>query len=312
MVQAANPVPPISSEFIQAGSRRRAIFRRRIVPWLFVAPILLLNIMVVLGPAISALYYSLTDWNGIRPATFIGLENFRTLAHDPAYRHAFRNNVVWLLMFLTVPIAMALGASSMLAPVKRGSLFLRMAYFIPYVLPSVIIASLWRGLLSPDRGIPAWLNDHGVPGFDKAFLGDPSTVLPAIGFVDNWHWWGFLLVLFLAAMQNIPRELYESARLDGASRWDEFKDVTLPGIRPTLVFMLLMTAIWSFLTFDYIWILTQGGPAGASEVLAVLVFKEAFRNFKAGYAAAIGLTMSVFVGIIISIFTILRRRGWEI
>ena len=123
-----------------------------------------------------------------------------------------------------------------------------------------------------------------------------------MGFVDNWHWWGFLMVLFLAGMQNIPPDLYESARLDGASRWQEFRDVTLPGIRPTLIFMILMTTIWSFLTFDYIWILTQGGPAGASEVLAVLVFKEAFRKFNAGYASAIGLTMSLFVGCVIAIF----------
>ncbi|MGI9253375.1 MAG: carbohydrate ABC transporter permease, partial [Thermomicrobiales bacterium] len=284
---------------ITRQSRKRTIFRKKIVPWLFVLPILLINILVVAGPALSALYYSMTDWNGMGAAKWVGLENFRKLAGDPAFRHAFGNNVVWLLMFLTVPIAMALGASSQLAPVKRGSLFFRMALFIPYVLPSVITASLWRGLMSPDRGIPAFLSSVGIPGFDKAFLGDPKTVLPAIGFVDNWHWWGFLMVLFLAAMQNIPRELYESARLDGAGRWEEFRDITLPGIRPTLVFMVLMTTIWSFLTFDYIWILTQGGPAGSSEVLAVLVFKEAFRNFNAGYAAAIGLTMSFFVGLVI-------------
>jgi len=299
-------------EGITRPSRGRAVFRRKIVPWLFVLPILLINIAVVGAPAVSALYYSMTDWNGMGDATWVGLDNFRKLAGDAAFRHAFGNNVVWLLMFLTVPIAMALAASSQLAPIRRGALFFRMALFIPYVLPSVITASLWRALMSPDRGIPALLTDLGVPGFDKAFLGDPKTALPAIGFVDNWHWWGFLMVLFLAAMQNIPRELYESARLDGAGRWEEFRDITLPGIRPTLVFMLLMTTIWSFLTFDYIWILTQGGPAGASEVLAVLVFKEAFRNFNAGYAAAIGLTMSVFVGLVIVAYQALRRRGWEI
>jgi raffinose/stachyose/melibiose transport system permease protein len=296
----------------RAADRRRAILRRKVVPWLFVLPILLINLAVVAGPALSAIYYSMTDWNGIGDATWVGLENFRALAVDPGFRHAFRNNVVWLAMFLTIPIAMALIAASLLAPVKRGALLFRMTLFIPYVLPSVITAALWRGLLSPDRGIPALLTDLGIPGFDKAFLGDPDTVLPAIGFVDNWHWWGFLLVLFLASMQNIPPDLYESARLDGANRWQEFRDVTLPGIRPTFVFMILMTTIWSFLTFDYIWILTQGGPAGASEVLAVLVYKEAFRNFNAGYAAAIGLTMSFFVGCVIAVFQVLRRRGWEI
>ncbi len=303
---------PGSTSYIVPGSRGGVFFRRRVVPWLFVAPILAVNIAVVVGPTLSAFYYSMTDWNGIRPATWVGLANFQELATDNSFRHAFSNNLIWLLMFLTVPIAMSLAAASLLGPVRRGAIVYRMALFIPYVLPSVVTAALWRGLFSPDRGIPALLTKAGIPGFDRAFLGDPKTVLPAIAFVDNWHWWGFLMVLFLAAMQNIPPDLYESARLDGASRWQEFRDVTLPGIRPTFVFMILMTTIWSFLTFDYIWILTQGGPAGASEVLAVLVFKEAFSNFNAGYASAIGLTLSFFVGINIGIFIVLRRRGWEI
>ena len=296
----------------QTAERRRAFVRRKVVPWLFVLPILLINVAVVAGPAVSAVYYAMTDWSGIGPASWVGLANFEKLAADEGFRHAFRNNVIWLAMFLTVPIAMALAAAALLAPIRRGAIVFRMALFIPYVLPSVVTAALWRALLSPDRGIPALLTDLGVPGFDIALLGNPRTALPAIGFVDNWHWWGFLMVLFLASMQNIPPDLYESARLDGANRWQEFRDVTLPGIRPTLIFMILMTTIWSFLVFDYIWILTQGGPAGASEVLAVLVFKEAFSKFNAGYASAIGLTLSFFVGCVIAIFQVLRRRGWEI
>lgn len=288
-------------------------YRKKIVPWLFVLPILLINMLVVMGPAISAVYYSMTDWSGIGDAKWVGLDNYRQLfLHDDSFRTAFKNNLIWLCLFMTVPIALGLGSSSLLAPVKRGALFYRLTLFLPYVLPSVITASLWRILMNPDRGLGAQLTDWGIGGFDKAFLGDPDTVLPAIAFVDNWHWWGFLMILFLTAMQNIPADLYEAARLDGANRWQEFRDVTIPGIRPTLVFMMLMTAIWSFLTFDYVWILTQGGPAGASEVLASLVQKNAFQRFEAGYASAIGLTMSFFVGIIISIFVILRKRGWEI
>jgi raffinose/stachyose/melibiose transport system permease protein len=299
------------------ATRRRfwqgAVYRKTIVPWLFVLPILLINAAVVLGPAIAAVYYSLTDWSGVGAAKFVGLDNYRQLLfHDASFRHAFRNNVIWLIMFLTVPIIMALVAAALLAPIRRGAILYRMALFLPYVLPSVVTAFIWRSLMNPDRGLGAQLKEWGISGLDRAFLGDPKTVLPAIGFVDNWHWWGFLMVLFLAAMQNIPPDLYEAARLDGASRWQEFRDVTLPGIRPTLVFMILMTSIWSFLTFDYIWILTQGGPAGASEVLSVLVVKNAFHRFEAGYAAAIGLTMSALVGFIIAIFVILRKRGWEI
>ena len=102
------------------------------------------------------------------------------------------------------------------------------------------------------------------------------------------------MVLFLAAMQNIPPDLYDAAKIDGANRWHEFRHVTVPGIRPTLVFMFMMVGIWSFLAFEYVWILTQGGPAGSSEMLAVFVYKQAFNRFEAGYAAAIGLTLSFF------------------
>jgi len=291
----------------------KSFYRRKVVPWLFVLPILVINILVVLGPALGAVYYSLTDWSGIGDAEFIGLDNYRDLIfEDASFRNAFKNNIIWLAMFLTVPIAMGLTAASLLAPIKRGALFFRMSFFIPYVLPSVIVAQLWSSLIHPDRGLLGWLNERGVPGTDAAYLGREETVLPTIAFIDNWHWWGFLMVLFLAGMQNIPPDLYEAARLDGASRWQEFRDVTIPGIRPVLVFMILMSSIWSFLTFDYIWIITQGGPGGASEVLSILVFKNAFQNFEAGYAAAIGITMSALVGVVISVFVVLRRRGWEI
>jgi raffinose/stachyose/melibiose transport system permease protein len=207
---------------------------------------------------------------------------------------------------------LGLFTASILSPVRRGALLYRMTMFIPFVLPTVVVASVWRSLLNPRQGIGAQLSTWGFDGLNRAYLGNSQTVLPAIAFVANWAWWGFLVVLFLAAMQTIAPDLYEAARLDGANRWQEFRDVTLPGIRPTLVFMLLMTTIWSFLTFDFVWILTQGGPAGASEVLATLVYKQAFLNYHAGYAAAIGLTMSALVGIVIAVFIMLRRRGWEI
>jgi raffinose/stachyose/melibiose transport system permease protein len=292
-------------------SRRR--LRSMLVPWLFVLPILLLHATVVAGPSLAAVYYSLTDWSGIGPAKFIGLDNFRRLFfEDRAFRQAFGNNVIWLAIFLTVPFVLALAAATLLAPVRKGGMLYRSALFLPYIVPSVITASIWRNLLSPTQGLGAQLAQLGVSGFDQAYLGKPSTALYAIAFVDNWHWWGFLMVLFLAAMQNIARELYDAARIDGANRWQEFRHITLPGIRPTLVFLLLMTAIWSFLVYDYVWILTQGGPAGSSEVLGTLLYKNAFNRFEAGYAAAIGLTISLFAVVIISVFGILRRRGWEI
>jgi raffinose/stachyose/melibiose transport system permease protein len=296
----------------QKSLMRQKFFRRKIIPWLFVAPILLIYLLVIIGPSLSAFYYSLTSWNGIGKATFIGLENYRAILGDSDYLHAFQNNIVWLIYFLTIPVALALLAASFLAPIRKGGLFFRSVLFIPYILPSVIVASTWGNLLQIDTGLGGLFAKIGLPFLNQAYFGQTETALFAAAFTDSWHWWGFLMVLFLTAMQSVPAELYEAARLDGANRWQEFIYVTLPGIRPTLVFMLIMTGIWSFLAFDYVWITTQGGPAGASELLSVLVYKNAFARFEAGYAAAIGLTMSLFAGIIVSIYVFLRRRGWEI
>jgi raffinose/stachyose/melibiose transport system permease protein len=120
------------------------------------------------------------------------------------------------------------------------------------------------------------------------------------------------MILFLTAMQNIPLDLYDAAKIDGANRWQEFLNVTLPGIRPTVMFMLMMTAIWSFLGFDYVWILTAGGPGGSSELVATYLYKQAFQRFEAGYAAAIGITISAIAGLIATLFAVLRQRGWEV
>ncbi len=306
-----------SSVFPYQTAKRRwyatARFRHTIIPWLFILPVLLLHVLVVAVPSLSAVYYSMTDWSGIGEAKFVGLENFRRLfTDDPAFLKALRNNLIWLTFFLTVPFILALSAASLLAQVKRGAMFYRLALFIPYILPSLVTASIWRNLLSPKNGVGAQLANAGLPGLDIAFLGRSDTSLLSIAFVDNWHYWGFLTILFLTAMQAIPLDLYDAAKIDGANRWQLMRYVTLPGIRPTILFMLMMTAIWSFLVFEYIWILTQGGPAGSSEVLGTLVYKQAFNNFEAGYGAAIGLTMSAFAGGIILIFVVLRRLGWEI
>lgn len=284
---------------------------RRMVPWLLVLPVLLLNGLVIIGPAAASVYYSMTDWSGVGSANFIGLDNFEHLFQDGDFFRALTNNLVWMGIFLTLPFGLALLAGSLLRSVRRVGLVLRLLFFIPYILPAVVVAQIWRFLYSPTSGLGAQLAANGIPGFDVALLGNPKTVLLAVAFVDNWHWWGFLMVVLLTAMQSVPHDQYEAARIDGANRWQEFRYVTLPAIRSTVIFMMLMSSIWSFLVFDYSWILTQGGPAGASEVLGTLVVKSAFYRFEAGYAAALGLTMSALAAIPIAIYFFLRRRGWE-
>ncbi len=292
---------------------RYRLMRTIIIPWALMLPILVLHAIVVLIPAIQGIYYSFTEWSGIGQAKYVGLENFRRLLFDDLeYGNALRNNLIWMAFFVTVPFAMALFTASLLARVKTGGMIYRTLLFMPYVIPSVVVAAIWRYLLSPRFGIGSQLAHLGISGLDVAFLGRPDTALVSIAFADSWHFWGFLMVLFLAAMQSIPNDLYDAAKVDGANRWQEFLHVTLPGIRATVSFMLMTVMIWSFLVFEYVWLLTQGGPGGASEVLGVVIFVNAFRRFDAGYAAAQGLTISFFAGMIVLLFVFLRRRGWEI
>lgn len=288
-------------------------FRKNVLPWLFILPITLLHLVVVVFPALQGLYYAFTKWSGIGRAQFVGLKNFHDLLLDLSFRQAFGNNLRWLLWFLTVPFILALVVASLLAYVRRGGLFYRSALFIPYVLPPVASAFIWRVLYSPRFGLGAYLAKKlGIPGLDIAFLGRADTALIAVAVVATWSWWGFLMVLFLTAMQAIPVDLYDAAKIDGANRWQEFLHVTLPGIRPTVFFMLMNTAITVFASFQYVYILTGGGPAGRTELVATYLYKQAFENYRMGYATAIGLTVAILAAIIIGLFSLLRRRGWEV
>lgn len=277
-------------------------------------PFAFFNLLVILGPGLATVRYSFTEWSGLGEPTFIGLENYRQMATDSGFWQAFMHNVIWTAIFLTVPIAMGLLGAFLLSQIKRFQILFRIAYFVPYMIASVVNAAIWQNLLDPSRGIGVQLANVGIPFLEGvAFFGNQKLALPAVAFVDNWHWWGFVVVLFLTAMQSVDPELYDAAKVDGASRWSQFMHVTIPGIRPTLVFVMLMTIIWSLLTFDYVYIITQGGPAGASELVSTLLYKEAFQNFEAGYAAALGISMSFISGIVIFGYLYLsRKRGWEI
>lgn len=280
--------------------------------WSFLMPILILNLIVVIIPTIYSLYISLTEWSGYGQPVFIGLQNFQELLQDRIFFKALGNNLIWTGLFLTFPIIMGLTGAYLLAGIKRGQVIYRLIFFIPYVLSSVVNTQIWRFILNPRTGIGAWLAERGISFLDFPVLGSKDTALYAVAFVDNWHFWGFLVVIYLAAMTAVDTELYEVARLDGASRFQQFRFITLPSIRPTLVFTILMIIIWSSLVFDYVYILTGGGPAHGSEVMATFLYDQAFSRFEVGYAASIGVVMSIWVMLTVAMFVILRKRGWEI
>lgn len=305
---AVTPVSAVRS----ASQTKKRNTRRQWKPWLFLAPLLILNLVVIITPSLLSVRYAFTDWTGIGAARFVGFANFQEMLGDPVFYRTLWNNVRWTLIFLTAPVLMGLLGAYLLSSIRRGQILFRTLYFIPYVISSVVNAYIWKLILNPVFGIGPWLAERGIPWLDIRFFGRSDTSLYAVAFVDNWHFWGFLVVLYLAAMHAVDAELYEAARIEGANRWHEFWHVTIPGIRPTLVFTLLMIMIWSFLTFDYIYLLTGGGPAHSSEVLATLTYSTAFYSLRVGYATAIALTMTFFSAAFVSMFVILRRLGWEV
>jgi raffinose/stachyose/melibiose transport system permease protein len=301
--------PPTSGGEVSLGIKAR----RLAVGYAFLAPLLVVTGVVIAIPAALSIWYSFTDWTGLGPAKFVGLDNYRRLLVDPEFHNAVWHNLVWTLYFLTVPIAMGLFGAFLLSRIQRYQMLFRVVYFIPYVVATVVSGAIWENLLSPQSGIGHGLANIGIPFLDGVnFFGDQRLALGSVAFVNTWQWWGFLVVIFLGSMQSVDPSLYEAARLDGANVWREFWHVTLPGIRPTVMFLSLMTVIWSFLIFDYIYILTQGGPAGSTDVLGTLLYREAFANQQAGYAASMGVVMAMVSVVAVSGFLYLRRKGWDI
>ncbi|GAA2238400.1 sugar ABC transporter permease [Herbiconiux moechotypicola] len=286
------------------GLRRRS----QLIAIAFALPALAINLLVIGGPTIAGIGYSFTDWNGISAPEFIGLDNWVRLLNDEALWNALGHNFVYLLIFLTVPLGVGLAGAFMLSRIRRGAALFRVLFFIPYLLLSVINAQIWRNILDPEVGLASALNRIGIHWLDGVyFFADKDLALYSVAFVDSWTFWGFLVVLFLAAMQGIDASQFEAARIDGANAWQEFRYVVLPGIRPTLTFALMIIAIGSLLTFDYPFILTNGGPAGASDVASLLVNRTAFVAREAGYASALALSLSLLSAVFLILFNFLRR-----
>lgn len=260
---------------------------------LFLVPTLLINAVIILIPAILTMMLAFFRWDGITTPTFVGVQNFVALWHDYVFWRALSNNLIWTAIFLVVPIAIGLVAATMLLVARRGSMLFQVIYFLPMVIATAILARVWQGMIySPVSGVNGMLQRMGFPTLDP--LTQPSTALYGIATVDLWHWWGFLCVIFFAALRQVPQEQIEAARIEGASFWQMMRYVLLPGIRPTITLMMIMTVIWSFLVFDFVYILTQGGPAFSSEVLSTLAYRSAFYDLAVGKAAAVAIVISLF------------------
>jgi len=257
----------------------------------FLAPALLLYTIFLIYPIVQSTRYSLYDWNGLEPLdNFVGLDNFRRAFSDPLFRDALRHNGIIIVLSLALQIPFALGLALLLNTRIRGRGLLRTLFFAPYVLSEVVTGVVWRQILRPNGLLDQSLDAVGAGGLVHEWLADPDIVLYSLFFVISWKYFGFHMILILAGLQQMPKELNEAAAIDGASPWQTFRYVTLPLLGPTLRVSIFLSIIGALQLFDIVWVTTKGGPIGASSTMATYLYDN-FRRGLFGYASAVSIVI---------------------
>jgi ABC-type sugar transport system permease subunit len=281
----------------ETAPRRRSRTRGHggLVAWTFALPALAVYGVFLVYPALSSLWFSLTDWDGLSDTySFVGAKNYLDLTKDPVVARAVVNNVTWSVVTIVVPVVVGLALAVLLNGKVRGKPVLRLLFYTPGVLPLVSIASIWGWLYNPEYGaINAALRAIGLGGLAQPWLGQDSTALAAVMVPAIWLRVGFPMLLYLAALQGISSDLYEAATVDGATRWQQFWHITMPGLRQAHYIVIALSLIDSFKVFDLIYVMTYGGPGTATQVMSTWMYFNVFQYNQAGYGTAIAVVITV-------------------
>jgi raffinose/stachyose/melibiose transport system permease protein len=266
----------------------------RLAIFLFLLPAFVIFFLFIIYPIIRAVYFSMFNWNGMGPATiFVGLNNFKQILTDQVFMKSIGNCFLIVALSLAIQLPLALMLAIMVGRDLPGRAFFRTIFFMPYVISEVITAIIWMSLFNPDpeRGfINALL--ILIPGVQaQNFLGDIKQVMACIFIVLSWKYFGLHMLLYMAGLQNIPREIEEAAMIDGANRWQTIRNVTIPLLGSTIRTTILLSVLGSLTQFNLIWIMTRGGPVNASEVMSTYMYRYGFIRFQLGYGSAVALVM---------------------
>jgi len=277
---------------------------------LYLSPALLFYGAIVLAPLAQTMNFSFYKWDGVSEPSWVGLSNYLNFGRDPRMLEAFGNVLVLIVMFGLVPLCLGLISASLLSRAKiRGEGIYRWFLFLPQVLTSVVVAIIWKRIYAPDGPLNTFLRSIGLDGMTRNWLGDFDWALPSLGMIGVWGGFGFTMVLFLAGVLAIPDEHYEAARLDGASRWQEFRYITMPGLRGQMAIALTLTITGALRTFDMVYITTQGGPGTATTTPALLLYQLAFVNPDVGVASATGVVLAFLcLGIAVGITRVMESK----
>jgi ABC-type sugar transport system permease subunit len=293
-----------------AARPRRRSLRPILIGWSFLLPNFLGFALLTLVPMVFGLALSFMDWSPWSDdPEWVGFENFERMLGNSTFWIALWNTTYYAAGHIPLTMAASLCLALLLNRALAGLGFFRTAFFLPYVTSLVAVAVVWNMLFNPTSGpVNQFLQFVGVtdpPGWTTS----TGWAMPAVIIASVWRDMGYYMVLFLAGLQTIPTELYEAARVDGANAWQRFWNITLPGLRPTTFFVLIMCTVASFKVFDLIVVMTDGGPGRATKVLSQLIYEEGIREGRFGYASAISLVLFLLVaGFTVIQFLLQRRR----
>lgn len=283
--------------------------KKNLIAYSFILPNFLGFAIFTLIPMIFALALSFLNWDGSNPITFAGLDNFKQLFKDTTFKISIVNTIYYAIGTVPLTLAASLGIAILLNKKIFARNFFRTVFFFPYVASLIAVAVVWNMIFNPSMGIVnSFLTSVGVanpPGWTSS----TTWAMPVIIFVSIWKNMGYYMVIYLAALQGIPAELYEAASLDGASAWQKFKNVTLPMLTPTTFFVSIMLTISCFKVFDFVYMMTQGGPGRSTMVLVYHIYNTAFKEFTYGYSSAMSMVLFVIV-LAITIFQFRAEKKW--
>jgi len=270
--------------------------------FLFTMPALALYLFFFIYPMLTGIYYSLTEWNGMAPVKkFVGLANYLRIFSDAEAIRALINTLIYTVFVTAMSLVIGFVLAIALERGTRGNNILRTLFFIPAVLSPVVASFIWKYMYAPESGvINSLLRIIGLNGLTQDWLGDPKLAMLSVMIVPLWQWGGNVMIVFLAGLMGISPEYYDSAAIDGANVWQKIRYVTLPLIKPAMVFNVIISTIGSLKTFDFIFIMTNGGPGYFTEVLTLRVYKYMVYTPKFGYGSAVAMLLT-FIVVIVSL-----------
>jgi raffinose/stachyose/melibiose transport system permease protein len=289
---------------VAAAAPRR---RRHLAGWLYVAPALLIYGVALVGPMVYGLWVSFFEWDGIAPASWVGLDNYASVFTDPDIRTAVWHSLLLLVFYCVFPIGIGLVFAAVIARQRLWMAPLwRTLLFLPQVLSIVVVGVAWQWILADDGPLNVALRGVGLDALTRSWLGDFTWALPSEGAIGTWLMTGLCMVLLLAGAQTLDPQLYDAAAVDGAGPVRQFFHVTVPGLRNVIVVCLVLSAAVSLNNFGLIWVTTQGGPGDSTQVVSTAIYTRAFVRSQLGMASA--LAVVVFI-VMMGLAAVLARRS---